>query len=214
MSTSAANEVLQQQPLVRIIDDDSEVRAVLVDLLRSVDLEAVGYASADEYEQRDNPEVRGCLVLDINLSGTSGLDLHDNLRERGNLRPVIFITGEGTVTGSVRALKGGALDFLVKPFEDQEFVDAVEIAIEKDRVSTEKRIRQRDVEALGETLTAREREVMAEILRGMMNKQIAAAFGISEVTVKLHRKNLMRKLHASSFADLIRKAELLKGEQS
>jgi FixJ family two-component response regulator len=201
---------LQVAPIVRIVDDDVEVRTVLVDLLRSVDVPARAYASSEELFEQDDLESPGCIVLDVNLGSASGLELHASLQGRGNRRPVVFITGEGSVPNSVRAMKNGALDFLLKPFNDREFLDAIEAALTHDRFAANQYQQVRELLDLQNSLTIREREVMTAITDGLLNKQIAAAFGISEVTVKLHRKNLMRKMRASSFADLIRKAELLR----
>lgn len=197
-------------PVVRIVDDDLAVRVSLVDFLRSADVNAVGYSSPQELLEFDDPTISGCIVLDIHLDGVDGLDFQQELLASGSTRPVIVITGAGSIPMSVRAMKAGALDFLTKPFSDDEFLNAVLGAIERDRTATIESVKWEAVERLVDTLTKREVTVMEAIVSGLMNKQIAGKFDISEATVKLHRRNLMRKMEVRTVADLVKKAELIK----
>jgi len=195
-------------PLVLIVDDDEAIREALTDLLRSVGIEARSFGSTKEL--LDAPTDRpGCLILDVRLPGLSGLDLQAQLTRSGNTRPIIFMTGHGDIPMSVRAMKAGAMDFLTKPFRDQDMLDAVAAAIDKDMAQRRDAAAAKEVAALAATLTPRETEVMAAVVKGLMNKQIAGLLGISEITVKLHRGNVMRKMAVRSVADLVRKAELL-----
>ena len=195
-------------PLVLIVDDDEAIREALTDLLRSVGIEARSFGSTKEL--LDAPTDRpGCLILDVRLPGLSGLDLQAQLTRSGNTRPIIFMTGHGDIPMSVRAMKAGAMDFLTKPFRDQDMLDAVAAAIDKDMAQRQDAAAAKEVAALAATLTPRETEVMAAVVKGLMNKQIAGLLGISEITVKLHRGNVMRKMAVRSVADLVRKAELL-----
>ncbi|QYA17464.1 response regulator transcription factor [Rhizobium sp. AB2/73] len=196
-------------PVVRIIDDDPDIRRALVDLLKSVDIEAVAYESPKALQASDDLLSAGCLVLDVRLSGMSGLDFQSALQRDGNRIPVIVMTGHADIPMSVRAMKAGAIDFLTKPFRDQDLIDAVAGAIERDEVLRKESQSRTALEKLLDSLTPREREVMKAVVNGSMNKQIAAEFGISQVTVKLHRSNVMRKMQARSLADLVRKAEIL-----
>jgi FixJ family two-component response regulator len=196
-------------PLVRVVDDDADVRRALVDLLHSVDVEAVAYESPRALQANDDLMSAGCLVLDVRLSGISGLDFQSALQREGNRIPVIVMTGHADIPMSVRAMKAGAVDFLTKPFRDQDLIDAVVGAIERDGVLRKESESRSALEKLICSLTPREREVMKAVVNGSMNKQIAAEFGISQVTVKLHRSNVMRKMQARSLADLVRKAEIL-----
>ena len=197
-------------PLVLIVDDDEFIREALADLLRSVGVECAGFASTKELFQADIPDRVGCMLLDIRLPGLSGLELQAHLNNLGWTKPVIFMTGHGDIPMSVRAMKAGAVDFLTKPFRDQEMLDAVNTAIDVDRANRLSNAETAGLAALAATLTPREREVMQEIAKGSMNKHIAAHLGISEVTVKLHRGNLMRKMKARSLAELVQKTERLK----
>ncbi|MGK9169281.1 response regulator transcription factor [Inquilinus limosus] len=196
-------------PLVLIVDDDETIREALTDLLRSVGIEARSFGSTRELLDAAPVERPGCLILDVRLPGLSGLDLQAQLTRSGNTRPIIFMTGHGDIPMSVRAMKAGALDFLTKPFRDQDMLDAVAAAIEKDLAQRQEAAAAKEVAALAATLTPRETEVMAAVVKGLMNKQIAGLLGISEITVKLHRGNVMRKMGVRSVADLVRKAELL-----
>ncbi|WP_457300719.1 response regulator transcription factor [Phyllobacterium sp. P5_D12] len=197
-------------PLVLIVDDDEFIRAALANLLRSVGIECVGFASTKELLEADIPDRVGCMLLDVRLPGLSGIELQANLNNLGWTKPVIFMTGHGDIPMSVHAMKAGAVDFLTKPFRDQDMLDAVNTAIDIDRANRLSNAETAGLAALAATLTPREREVMQEIAKGSMNKHIAAKLGISEATVKLHRGNLMRKMKARSLAELVQKTERLK----
>jgi FixJ family two-component response regulator len=196
-------------PVVFIVDDDRSVREALSALFRSVGLRVELFGSALEFLDGRRGDAPGCLVLDVRLPGLSGLDFQTQLAASGIHLPIIFMTGHGDIPMSVRAMKAGAVDFLAKPFREQDMLDAVAAAIECDAR------RRRDSEALStlkamlSSLTPREREVLEHVTSGLMNKQIAAMLGLSEITVKIHRGNLMRKMGARSLADLVRKAEAL-----
>jgi len=197
------------EPLVLVVDDDEHIREALCDLLRSVGIDALCFASTQEFLHASLPNRPGCLVLDVRLPGLSGLEFQRHLASMGNPMPIVFMTGFGDVPMTVRAMKAGASDFLTKPLRDQDMLDAVAGAIEKDRARRRDRVPAEEAAAQAATLTPREREVMSAVVRGLMNKQIAGQMGISEVTVKLHRGNVMRKMHVRSVADLVRKVELL-----
>ncbi|ACB23270.1 MULTISPECIES: response regulator transcription factor [Methylobacterium] len=197
-------------PLVVIVEDDEGVREGLQDLLRSVGLDTLAYGATSELLAATLPDRPGCLILDVRLPGSSGLDLQAKLAAMGNRMPIIFMTGHGDIPMTVQAMKAGALDFLTKPFRDQDMLDAIAVAIERDRTRRASSAGVAELEALAATLTAREAEVMAHVVKGLLNKQIAYALGISEITVKIHRGNVMRKMEAGSVADLVRKTELLK----
>ena len=193
-----------------IVEDDEGVREGLQDLLRSVGLDTLAYGATSELLAATLPDRPGCLILDVRLPGSSGLDLQAKLAALGNRMPIIFMTGHGDIPMTVQAMKAGALDFLTKPFRDQDMLDAIAVAIERDRTRRASSAGVAELEALAATLTAREAEVMAHVVKGLLNKQIAYALGISEITVKIHRGNVMRKMEAGSVADLVRKTELLK----
>jgi FixJ family two-component response regulator len=197
-------------PLVVIVEDDEGVRDGLQDLLRSVGLDTLAFGSTHDLLAAALPDRPGCLVLDVRLPGASGLDLQTKLIALGNRMPIIFMTGHGDIPMSVQAMKAGALDFLTKPFRDQDMLDAIAVAIDRDRARRTERAGMAALEALARTLTARETEVMQQVVKGLLNKQIAHALGISEITVKIHRGNVMRKMGAGSVADLVRKTEWLK----
>ncbi len=207
--TAPAKPAAAEAPLVLIVDDDEAIREALTDLLRSVGIEAKSFGSTRELLDAAPSDRPGCLILDVRLPGLSGLDLQAQLARSGNTRPIIFMTGHGDIPMSVRAMKAGALDFLTKPFRDQDMLDAVAAAIDQDRAQRRDAAAAKQVAALAATLTPREAEVMAAVVKGLMNKQIAGQLGISEITVKLHRGNVMRKMEVRSVADLVRKAELL-----
>lgn len=197
------------QPLVIIVDDDASVREALSDLIQSAGFQSVGFASAHELLEAhvlDNP---GCLILDVRMPGVSGLDLQHYLVRNGRPKPIIFLTGHGDIPMSVQAMKAGAIDFLTKPFRDQTLLDAVTIAIERDIAQMEEAQRAKEHFDRFATLTHRERQVMREVARGRLNKQIAFDLGIKEITVKLHRSNVMRKMQAASLGELIRAWETL-----
>jgi len=197
------------KPIVVIIDDDASVRRALTNLFQSVGLKVEVYGSASEMLLGKLPDVASCLVLDIRLPGLSGLDFQTELARANIHIPIIFMTGHGDIPMTVRAMKGGAVDFLAKPFRDQDMLDAVVTAIERDRKRRDADKTLAHLQALLETLTPREREVLPLVSSGLMNKQIAAQLGRAEITVKLHRAHIMRKMHAKSLADLVRKAETL-----
>lgn len=194
-------------PLVIVVDDDDGMRESLRDVLSSVGIDSVGFASTSELLATPLPDRPGCLVLDVRLPGLSGLDLQSKLNAAGNTLPVIFMTGYGDVPMTVRAMKAGAIDFLMKPFRDQEMLDAVTIAIERDTVRRSQLDANAEVRELASKLTPREQQVMAAVARGLLNKQVAHELGLSEVTVKIHRGNVMRKMKAASLADLVRKVD-------
>jgi FixJ family two-component response regulator len=197
------------EPVVYVIDDDASVRAALGRLFRSVGLHAEFFASADELKKRDLPSVPSCLVIDVRLPGASGFELHAELTKADIHIPIIFITAYGDVPMSVRAMKGGAMDFLTKPYRDQDMLDAVIAAIAFDRARLDAENSRRDLRNRFDRLTLREREVMALVTTGLMNKQIAADVGLSEITVKIHRGKVMKKMQAKSLADLVRMADTL-----
>ncbi|RXT35437.1 response regulator transcription factor [Bradyrhizobium betae] len=195
--------------VVIIVDDDAGIRASLDSLFRSVGLETRLFGSPAELLGGSLPDGPGCIVLDVRLPGVSGLDLQSQLVRQGISYPIIFMTGHGDIPMSVRAMKAGAVDFLAKPFRDQDMLDAVTTALERDAQHRAEAATRDDIRAQYETLTAREREVMGHVTAGLMNKQVAALIGLSEITVKIHRGNVMRKMAVRSLADLVRKAEAL-----
>jgi FixJ family two-component response regulator len=202
-------ETPELRPIVFVVDDDPSVRRSLTNLFRSVDLRVEVFGSAPELLQSKLPDVASCLVLDIRLPGLSGLDFQIELAKVNIHIPIIFMTGHGDIPMTVRAMKAGAVDFLTKPFRDQDMLDAVAMAIDRDRKRREDEKLILDLRALFETLTLREREMMALVAAGRMNKQIAAEIGLAEITVKIHRGHIMRKMGAKSLADLVRMAEAL-----
>jgi len=201
--------VTPEHSTVLVVDDDASVREALSDLFQSVGLTVEVYASAQDFLKNERPEGPGCLVLDVRLPGKSGLDFQQELSAANINLPIVFLTGHGDIPMSVRAMKAGAVEFLTKPFREQDLLDAVQTAIERDRVNREDQklvtmLRQRFA-----SLTPREQSILALVVAGRRNKQIAFEIGTSEVTVKVHRTNLMRKLQASSLADLIMMATKL-----
>lgn len=198
-----------KEPIVFIIDDDVSVRRALTNLFQSVGLEVEAFGSAPEMLQGKLPDVASCLVLDIRLPGLSGLDLQTELARANIHIPIIFITGHGDIPMTVRAMKGGAVDFLTKPFRDQDLLDAVMTAIERDRKRREVGKTVAHLQSLFETLSERERQVLALVAKGLMNKQVAAELELAEITVKIYRGHIMKKMGARSLADLIRMTEAL-----
>ena len=200
-----------EEPVVFVVDDDPSMRATLTDVMRSIGLQVQTFASTREFMGGKLPDAPACLVLDVRLPGQSGLDFQRTLAESGIELPVVFITGHGDVPMSVRAMKAGAVDFLIKPFRDQDLLDAVHAAIERDRA---RRLHVTGVAGLGEryrTLTERERDIMALVVAGRLNKQIASELGLAEVTVKAHRSQIMHKMGAKSLPELVRWADRLSG---
>jgi FixJ family two-component response regulator len=208
--TSPRNLAPAEEPIVVIVDDDASMRDALRSLFRSVGLRVEMFGSAPELLQSKLPNVASCLVLDIRLPGVSGLDFQAELAKADVHIPIIFITGHGDIPMSVQAMKAGAVDFLTKPFRDQDMLDAVTKALERDRKRREADKAVSSLRLLFESLTRREQEVMALVTAGLMNKQIAAELSLSEITVKIHRGHVMRKMAARSLADLVRMAEILK----
>ena len=197
-------------PIVFVVDDDLSVREALSSLIRSVGLGVETFASAREFLEFQRPDATACLVLDVRMPGLSGLELQRELSQAGRGIPIIFITGHGDIPMTVRAMKAGAVDFLPKPFRDQELLDAIARSLEQDGVARHQRSLLAEIQARYDRLTAREREVIAFIARGMRNKQTANELGITEVTVKVHRHNIMAKMGARSLPALIGMIERLR----
>jgi len=195
--------------LIYIVDDDAPLREAISSLLRSVGMRVAAYPSVAAFLAQPLQAVASCLLLDVRLQGVSGLDLQAELNRDGVALPIIFMTGHGDIPMSVRAMKAGAIDFLAKPFRDQDLLDAVHVALQADRARPQRDGALHELTARYATLTPREREIMALAARGLMNKQIAGEVGTSEITVKIHRGNAMRKMAARTFADLVRMAEAL-----
>jgi FixJ family two-component response regulator len=206
---SKANDGRSETPIVLVVDDDSEVRDALSGLFRSVGLDSRLFASAAEFLQHKLPERPCCIVLDIRLPGMGGLDFQSQLTKANIHVPIVMMTGHGDIPMSVRAMKAGAVDFLTKPFRHQDMLDAVAQAIERDRNRRDSEKSLAELRGLFESLTTREREIMRLVTAGLMNKQVAAELGLSEITVKIHRGHLMRKMGVRSLADLVRAAEAL-----
>jgi FixJ family two-component response regulator len=201
--------VSQDAAVVFVVDDDESMRRSLATLLRSVGLDARVFPSPEEFMRAEHPNAPGCLVLDVRLPGMSGLAFQQELAKSGVAMPVIFITGHGDVPMSVRAMKAGAVEFLTKPFDDQALLDAIHAAIARDRIRRRDATQLAELQAHYRALTEREREVFKLVVAGRLNKQIAADLGLSVVTVKVHRGQLMRKMSAKSIVDLVRMADQL-----
>ena len=199
--------MIDDRPTVIVIDDDPSIRKAIDRLLRSVGLRVELFESAQEFLQSDRPDAPSCIVLDVRLPGQSGLNLQRNLAAADIRIPIIFITAHGDIPMSVRAMKAGAVEFLTKPFHDQDLLDAIEAALEKDRARRADEKLAAELKKRFETLTARERQVMHLVVAGRLNKQIAAELGISEMTVKIHRGQVFHKMQAVSLPDLVRMAD-------
>jgi FixJ family two-component response regulator len=201
--------MVEERAVVFVIDDDSSMRLALEDLVRSVGLEVRTFAAPREFLQSKPPDVAGCLVLDVRLPGMSGLTFQKELAKEGLALPVIFITGHGDISMSVRAMKAGAVEFLTKPFHDQDLLDAVHAAVESDRKRRREAVHFVELRERFATLTERERQIMTLVVIGRVNKQIAGELSLSEMTVKVHRGQVMRKMHAGSLPELVRMADRL-----
>ena len=195
------------QPIVYVIDDEETVRDALASLLRSVGLQSQAFGSAKEFLQFNRPDVPGCLVLDVRLPGMSGLDFQADLAGSDIQLPIVFISGHADIAMSVKAMKKGAIEFLTKPFRDQDLLDATSAAIERDKAERDRGRDKADLFSRFETLTLREKEIFARVSTGLMNKQIAGLLGIQEVTVKVHRGSVMKEMGARSLAALVRMAD-------
>ncbi len=201
--------MVEQRAVVFVIDDDPSMRLALEDLVSTVDLEVRAFAAPREFLQSKPPDAPSCLVLDVRLPGMSGLTFQQELAKEGLALPVIFITGHGDIPMSVRAMKAGAVEFLSKPFHDQDLLDAIHAAIERDRKRRREAVHLTELRGRFGTLTERERQIMTLVVIGRANKQIAAELTLSEMTVKVHRGQVMRKMHAKSLPELVRMADRL-----
>jgi RNA polymerase sigma factor (sigma-70 family) len=201
-------------PVVFVVDDDPSVRSSLKFLLSTVGLLVESFDSADTFLRKKRPDVPSCLVLDVRLPGLSGLDFQRELATRNIRIPIVFLTGHGDIPMSVRAMKAGAVEFLTKPFRDQDLLDAVRIALERDRARREQEKEVTDFQQRFDSLTSREQQVVSMLVSGMLNKQIADQLGTAESTVKVQRSRAMEKMHAQSLVDLVRMIEKLKGPAS
>jgi FixJ family two-component response regulator len=209
MTQQAIAVARNDQPVVFVIDDDPSVREALEDLLQSVGLRARAFGSAQEFLQSERPDAPGCIVLDVRLPGASGLEFQRTLLQSDIGLPIIFVSGHGDIPMSVRAMKLGAVEFLTKPLREQELLDAIQIAIERDRLRRQEAMVIAELQARFNSLTAREREVFTVVVTGRPNKLIAAQLDLSEMTVKVHRSQITRKMQAKSLVDLVRMADKL-----
>ena len=201
--------MIEGEAIVFVIDDDESIREALQSLIRSVGLKVETFASADDFLARPRPSGPACLILDVRMPRVSGLDLQRDLGESNVHIPIIFITGHGDIPMSVRAMKAGAVEFLTKPFRDQDLLDAIQQALERDTLAREQQADSADLHQRFQSLTPRETEVFGLVVRGLLNKQIALQLGTSEITIKLHRRQVMEKMRADSLADLVRMSERL-----
>ncbi|MEQ6328604.1 response regulator transcription factor [Pseudomonas chengduensis] len=197
-------------PIVFVVDDDLSVREALSSLIRSVGLRVETFASAQDFLRYQRPDVTACLVLDVRMPGLSGLDLQRELAHSDEWIPIIFITGHGDIPMSVRAMKAGAIEFLPKPFRDEDLLDAIREGLERDQVARQQRAELAEIQDKYATLTSREREVIVLIVKGMLNKQVAAELGITEITIKVHRHRILQKMKAKSLPALVRMVEKLR----
>jgi len=202
--------VIEEEPVIFVIDDDPSVRDALRGLFRAVALKARMFGSPREFLLAERPDAPGCIVLDIRLPGLNGLEFQSELTKLNIRLPIIFITGHGDIPMSVRAIKAGAIEFLTKPFSNQDLLAAIHSGIEKDRSRRQNVASTAKLHECFESLSPREREVMAQVVRGQLNKQIAASLGLSEIMIKVHRGHMMQKMHASSLAELIQMANQLR----
>lgn len=198
---------MDSAPLVHILDDDESMRLAVSSLLRSVGLDVADYENVQAFLAADRPDIAGCLILDVRLPGVSGLDFQTQMMALGIELPVVLMTGHGDIPMSVQGMKAGAVDFLSKPFRDQDMLDAVSAAIDRDRARRAQRAEMQETWARYDTLSPREREVMALVTDGLLNKQVAGELGISEITVKIHRGAAMRKMGAQTLPELVRMAD-------
>ena len=207
LSSQQKNEA--EQPLVIIVDDDASVREALSELLLSAGFKPVCFASTGELLEADILDSPGCLILDVRMPGASGLDVQHHLVQNGSPKPIIFLTGHGDIPMTVQAMKAGAIEFLTKPFRDQELLDAVNVGLARDRARRENEESLSALRARFEDLTPRERAILVQVVQGRLNKQIASDMDITETTVKVHRSNMMRKIEAASLPELCRMADQL-----
>jgi FixJ family two-component response regulator len=210
-TTSRSLEAMSERPVVIIIDDDPDIREALSKLLETVSLRAVAYPSTAEFLASKRSPGPSCIVLDVRLPGVGGLEFQRHLAQESIPTPIVFITGHGDVPMSVRAMKAGAVEFLTKPIRDQEFLEAVQAALRRDGLRLEREREVGELRSRHQSLTAREQQVMASLVAGRVNKQIASDLAVSEVTVRLHRLQVMKKMQAGSLSELIRIADRIKG---